>query len=147
MQLILVVEDEYGAAEVLQLMLEAHGFRVASAPNGKAALELLEGEKPAVIVSDFMMPHMNGGELGAAIRDNPSLRDIPFIFTSGTSEDVVRASFKDYDLFLAKPLFVDPLVEAIRRLADHGRPTPAREQDISASMRHLLKGIEMPPGN
>lgn len=146
MQLILVVEDEYGAAEVMELMLEAHGYRVASAPNGKAALELLAGEKPAVIVSDFMMPHMNGAELGTAIRSDAALNDIPFIFTSGTSEEVVRAAFSDYDGFLSKPVEIDSLLAAVHQLIG-GRKPRISARDVNESMRQLLKGIEIPPGD
>ncbi|MCR5885067.1 response regulator [Rhizobacter sp. J219] len=62
MKLVLLAEDEYGNAEILRLLLEAEGFRVSSASNGKLALELLAGEKPALILTDFMMPHATGGE-------------------------------------------------------------------------------------
>lgn len=144
MQLILVVEDEYGSAEVLQLLLEAHGYRVASAPNGKGALELLANEKPAVILSDYMMPHMNGAELGAAIRANAALCDVPFIFMSGTNEEVVHASFKDYDRFLSKPVEIGVLLAAVAEL-ENGRRPAIDEREVSHSMRQLLKGIEMPP--
>jgi len=147
MQLILIVEDEYGAAEILQLILEAHGYRVASASNGKAALEQLAGERPAVIVSDFMMPHMNGAELGTAIRQSPALGEVPFLFISGTNEDVVRKSFGDYDGFLAKPYDVDALLSIVAELAAGGRKQRVRSREVDESMRHLLKGIELPPGD
>jgi len=146
MQLILVVEDEYGAAEVMELMLQAHGYRVASASNGKAALELLAAEKPALIVSDFMMPHMNGAELGAAVRANAAWCDIPFICLSGTSEEVVRAAFSDYDCFLPKPADMDSLLAAIGDLIG-GRKPRISASDVDKSMRQLLKGIEIPPAD
>ena len=147
MQLILVVEDEYGAAEILQMILEAHGYRVASASNGKAALEQLNGERPAVIVSDFMMPHMTGAELGAAVRQNPNLADIPFLFISGTNEEVVQRSFADYDGFLPKPFELDALLAILAELAGGGRKQRIRSRDVDESMRQLLKGIELPPAD
>ena len=147
MQLILVVEDEYGAAEILQMILEAHGYRVASASNGKAALEQLNGERPAVIVSDFMMPHMTGAELGAAVRQNPNLADIPFLFISGTNEEVVQRSFADYDGFLPKPFELDALLANLAELAGGGRKQRIRSRDVDESMRQLLKGIELPPAD
>lgn len=146
MQLILIVEDEYGAAEILQLILEAHGYRVTSASNGKVALEKLSGERPAVIVSDFMMPYMNGAELGLAIRQNPAWAEIPFLFISGTNEEVVQRSFGDYDGFLAKPYDVDALLSVVGELASGGRKQRVRSRDVDESMRQLLKGIELPPG-
>lgn len=145
MQLILIVEDEYGSAEILQLILEAHGYRVTSAPNGRAALEKLNGERPAVIVSDFMMPHMNGAELGAAIRQDANWADIPFLFISGTNEEVVQRSFGDYDGFLPKPYDLDTLLPLLADLAAGGRKQRVRSRGVDESMRQLLKGIELPP--
>lgn len=144
MQLILIVEDEYGAAEILELILQAHGYRVTSASNGRAALETLGGERPAVIVSDYMMPHMTGGELGVAIRQNPQWADIPFLFVSGTNEEVVQKSFGDYDGFLPKPYDADALLSLVADLAAGGRKQRVRSSEVDESMRQLLKGIEMP---
>lgn len=148
MKLVLIVEDEYGNAEILQLLLEAEGYRVAVATNGKQALEILRnGEKPSLVLSDFMMPVMNGGELGVAIRQDPALSQIPFIFMSGTSEDVVRRAFDDYDALLAKPYELDTLVAIVKRFATDGRLPPPPGDRVEESMRQLLKGIRVPPGD
>ena len=147
MKLVLVVEDEYGAAEVLQLLLEASGYRVAMASNGRTALDLLAGEKPAVVLSDFMMPHMTGGELGVEVRASAALRDIPFIVMSGTSEDVVQRSFTDYDAFVRKPYAADELLALLHKLVNGGRPRkepPGRDPEVDESLRQLLKGIQLP---
>ncbi|MEZ2299276.1 response regulator [Variovorax sp. RCC_210] len=146
MKLVLIVEDEYGNAEVLQLLLEAAGFRVASASNGKVALELLKGEAPALILSDFMMPVMNGAELGDAVRRNPALAHIPFVFMSATDEAVVRSAFRGYDAFLAKPFEVDAMIALVERLISSGRPAPPSSEEVGESMRQLLKGIHVRPG-
>jgi CheY-like chemotaxis protein len=147
MQLILIVEDEYGAAETLKMILEAHGYRVTSAANGKAALEALNGERPAVIVSDYMMPHMTGAEFGTAVRQNPNLAEVPFLFISGTNEEVVQKSFADYDGFLAKPYDLRTLLAILADLTAGGRKQRVRSREVDESMRHLLKGIELPPGD
>jgi len=146
MQLVLLVEDEYGNAEVLRLLLEAEGYRVAVAGNGREALALLAGEKPAVILSDFMMPHMTGGELGLAVRATPALKDIPFVILSGTQEAVVRAAFEDYDAFVVKPFAAEDLLKVLAHLIASGRPKPLPPaEDIDYSLRQLLRGIEIPP--
>ena len=142
--LVLIVEDEYGSAEVLQLLLEAEGYRVASAPNGRAALDLLANESPALILSDFMMPIMNGGELGDAVRRNPALSRVPFVITSATDEEIVRRTFRDYDAFMTKPFAVEPLLALVERLVTHGRPSPPNHEAIGESMRHLMRGIDIP---
>ena len=148
MKLVLIVEDEYGNAEVMQLLLEAEGYRVAAASNGLQALDMLrDGEKPALILSDFMMPIMDGGELGAAIRQDPALAHIPFIFMSATSEDVVRRIFQDYDAFMVKPVEIDPLLALVARLIADGRQPQADNDRAEESMRQVLKGMRMPPVN
>ena len=145
MKMILVVEDEYGNAEILQLLLEAEGYRVATASNGKQALELLEnGERPALILSDFMMPVMNGGELGQIVSADESLRQITFIFMSGTLKEVVRRAFDGYDEFIVKPFELDSLLPVIKRLIESGRTKPAPHEGVEESLRHLLKGIQIP---
>ncbi len=125
MKLVLLAEDEYGNAEILSLLLEAEGFRVSLASNGKAALELLAGEKPAVILTDFMMPHVTGGELGQAVRANPVLEDVPIIVMSGTNEGVIREAFADYDAFVEKPYAADSLLKLVHHFAAHGRAVQA----------------------
>ncbi|WP_431513185.1 response regulator [Variovorax sp. DAIF25] len=144
MKLILVVEDEYGNAQILRLLLETEGYRVASASNGKAALELLSGEAPALIISDFMMPIMNGGEFGEAVRRDPVLCRIPFIMMSATDEDVVRKIFRGYDAFLVKPFEIDPLLSLVQRLVTNGRPPQPSSEEISESMRQLMRGLKLP---
>lgn len=146
MKLVLVVEDEFGNREVLQLLLEAEGYRVRAVSNGKAALEQLAVEVPAVVLSDFMMPTMNGAELCNALRRDPALSHLPFIFMSATSEDVVRQACRDYDAFLAKPFDVDSMLSVVQRMAEGGRPHQPTTQEVGDSMRQLLKGIELPPG-
>jgi two-component system phosphate regulon response regulator PhoB len=141
MKLVLLAEDEYGNAEILRMLLEAEGFRVSSAYNGRAALELLAGEKPAVILTDFMMPHATGGELGQAVRANPLLEDIPIIVMSGTSETVVRESFADYA--------ADSLLALVAHLAVRGRaPQPggaadAAPSELDPSLQRFLRGLKL----
>ena len=147
MKMILIVEDEYGNAEILQLLLEAEGYRVALASNGQQALDILRtSENPALILSDFMMPVMNGGEFGQALSQDPALSQIPFIFMSATSQDVVRRVFSGYDAFLVKPIEFDSLLRVVKRLIAEGKTArhAAANGRVEESMRHLLKGIHIP---
>ena len=90
---------------------------------------------------------MNGAELGDAVRKNPSFAHVPFVILSATSEDVVRRSFRDYDGFMAKPFDLDAMLALIDRMVESGRTPQPNSEDVSESMRHLLKGIDMPPGS
>lgn len=145
MHLLLVVEDEHGNAEILKLVLEAEGYRVATASNGKQALEMLkDGERPSLIISDYMMPLMNGGEFGLLVRQEEALRQIPFVFMSATSEDLVKRAFADYDEFLAKPIELTSLLQVVKHLLATGRTSRPSDKQVEDSMRHLLKGIRVP---
>lgn len=122
MKLVLVVEDEPGHAEALRMILEAAGYRVCVASDGRAGLDLLAGEKPAVILADFAMPYVSGADLGLAVRANPRLADIPFVILSGFSQSTVQATFDDYDSFIAKPLYPETVVRLVTYLTRYGRP-------------------------
>ena len=145
MKLVLMVEDEYGNAEVLQMLLEAEGYRVAAAANGRDALDLLSGEKPAAIVTDFMMPHMTGAELGVAVRADPALADIPIVIMSASAESLVQDVFKDYDAFVQKPFVAAGLLQLLAHLVEKGRVAGKRDPEIERSMRQLLRGVKLPP--
>lgn len=67
-RLVLIVEDEEPIAEALSYIVEDHGYEVLIAQHGKQALELLREHHPALIITDLMMPQMNGAELIAAMR-------------------------------------------------------------------------------
>ncbi|WP_256345401.1 PleD family two-component system response regulator, partial [Pseudomonas sp. F1002] len=68
MTTILVVDDEYLIADILGYALEDEGYMVVKASNGQKALEVLERERPALIITDFMMPVMDGQEFAEAVR-------------------------------------------------------------------------------
>lgn len=116
MRTILVVEDEFGAAEVLMTALEDEGYRVVLAANGRQALERLEESEPDLIVADYMMPIMDGAAMGAAVRAHPDHRDIPIIMTSAVGEAAVRQRFADFQAYLRKPFRIDELLQTVRRL-------------------------------
>lgn len=113
---ILVVEDEFGAADVLMAALEDEGYRVVVAANGRQGLERLGEGRPDLIIADYMMPIMDGAAMGQAVRANPAWRDIPMIYTSAISEHQVRQRFGDFQAFLRKPFRVDDLLGTVRML-------------------------------
>ena len=116
------------------------------ASNGKQALEILRsGENPALILSDFMMPIMNGGEFGTAVKQDAALARIPFVFMSGTSEEIVRRAFKDYDAFLVKPIELDSLLAVVQRLIGNGPRAASSAERVEASTRQVLEGMRVPP--
>ena len=115
---ILVVDDEYTSADVLALVLRDEGFRVTVAANGRQALERLAEAAPDLILTDLMMPVMNGAEMARAIRAMPRYAKVPILMTSAVPESALGAHAAVYDRFLRKPFDLDALLGAVRALLD-----------------------------
>lgn len=116
MRTILVVEDEFGAADVLMAALEDEGYRVVLAANGRQGLERLEEAQPDLIIADYMMPIMDGAAMGQAVRRNPAYRNIPIIITSAVGEAPIRQHFSGFEAYLRKPFRIDDLLVSVKRL-------------------------------
>jgi len=113
---VLVVEDEFGVADVVVTALEDEGYRVLVAANGRQGMERLADTKPDLIIADFMMPIMDGAAMGKAVRSNPDFADIPIIMTSAVSESAVKERFAEFQAFLRKPFRICELLETVERL-------------------------------
>lgn len=121
MRTVLVVDDEFGTVEVLVAALEDAGYRVLTAANGHRALERLEENKPDLVISDFMMPLMDGAALVTVMRTNPSFRDIPVIMMSAAPEAALRKHLDGYEAFLRKPFRIPALLEIVRTVFERAR--------------------------
>lgn len=135
MRTVLVVDDEFGTAEVLVAALEDAGYRVLTAANGRRALERLEQHKPDLVISDFMMPLMDGAAMVTAMRASSSLRDIPVIMMSAAPESALRRQLEGgYTIFLRKPFRMPALLQAVRSIFDGAggaaSPTPPRSSSL-----------------
>jgi diguanylate cyclase (GGDEF)-like protein/PAS domain S-box-containing protein len=102
---ILIVEDSLTQAQRLQHILEQQGYAVSVAANGRLALEMVPQFRPALIVSDVIMPEMDGYELSRRIKADADLRDIPVILVTTMSDpqDVIRGLECGADNFVLKP--------------------------------------------
>jgi CheY-like chemotaxis protein len=119
-KIILVVDDEENTRRLLEVALSNSGYQVNTAKNGNEALEYLSGHVPDAIVCDIVMPDMDGYSLIRKVKDNPGLREVPFIFSSG------KGGMKDYfeledevyrpDAFLIKPYKMKLLVEKVNEV-------------------------------
>jgi CheY-like chemotaxis protein len=98
MALILVADDEFLLATMLADILEDEGHEVVTASHGMDALVRIRARKPALVVTDFMMPIMTGLELAQAIHADENLADLPVILVSGAQGSIAR---QHEDLFLA----------------------------------------------
>ena len=114
--IILIVDDESDITTTYAMLFGYHGFRVNTACDGESALQMIDSVTPDVILSDYMMPLMNGAELCRALKQDPRWKNIPFILSSAAfhlKEDLDTP----YDLLMQKPVvFSELLAEVIRLL-------------------------------
>ena len=113
---LLVVEDYDPMREAIQSILEKAGYHVRTASNGKAGLEALGECQPDLIVSNIMMPVMDGREFLKAVREQPGGTKIPFIFLTALTKqrDVLAAKLLGADDYLTKPIDPEELVVAVK---------------------------------
>lgn len=112
---ILIAEDSPTQAEQLKNILEKNNYNVIVAKDGKAALHLANEFKPSLVISDIIMPEMNGYELCKLLKADKNFRDIPVILLTSlsNSEDVIEGISCGADNFLTKPYCEDYLLSLI----------------------------------
>ena len=122
-ELVLIVEDEFAIAELLEMALIDGGFRVVMAANGRQGLLCLaQGPLPNLVISDFMMPVLDGAGLLHAMRATEAHRDIPCIIMSSVPEASVRAHIEGYAGFIRKPFRLGDLVQLVVSVLSVSQP-------------------------
>ena len=113
---ILVAEDSATQARHLRHILETRGYRVTVAANGHLALQAAKRHRPALIISDVMMPEMNGYELCAQIKEDAALSSVPVILVTTLSDpqDVIRGLECRADNFVLKPYDPEQLIRRVQ---------------------------------
>ncbi|HEU5001357.1 MAG TPA: hybrid sensor histidine kinase/response regulator [Actinomycetota bacterium] len=114
---ILVVDDEPDIRWLLRVALEAAGYRVVEAPDGQAALEAIRVRRPRLVVSDLMMPVMDGNELIHRIRAMPGCAALPIVALSANPHLARNAN-----LAMAKPCLIGDLTRAVGTLLNGVHP-------------------------
>ena len=115
---ILIVEDSAIQAEKLRRTLVAEGFSVLIAKDGAEGLSKVKESKPDIVITDIMMPSMNGFELCRQIKDDKSLRTTPVILLTSLSDpaDVISGLECGADNFIIKPYIESHLITRIRHI-------------------------------
>lgn len=122
---VLVVEDTPDVARVIRLALH-HEYRILVASDGEQGLELARRQRPSIIITDWMMPRMDGLELTRRLRDDPTTRHIPVVMLTARSDldDKVRGLETGVSAFVGKPFAASEIVSTVRSLQ--------RSQDATA---------------
>lgn len=115
---VLIVEDSPTQAERLRRLIQSTGYRARVAANGKLALAEIRERAPHLVLSDIVMPEMNGYDLCRAIKADPELRAIPVILVTSLTDpkDIIRGIECGADNFIRKPYAEDYLLNRIGQM-------------------------------
>ncbi len=118
---ILVVEDSPTQAEHLRLLLQGEGYRVEMARNGREGLDRVRRIRPDLIISDVVMPEMDGSAFCEAVKSDEATRRIPFVLITqkNTALDILMGLERGADNFIPKPFEDHYLLERIERIFEH----------------------------
>lgn len=129
MERILIVEDSATQRAMLQHTLESHGYAVTAATNGREAWDRLAALAPTLVITDILMPEMDGYALCRAIKHDPRKAMLPVVLLTSLadSKDVIAALECGADGFIGKPFAEDYLVSRIRGIIAN-RDLPDRDK-------------------
>jgi len=142
MKKILVVEDEASIRLNVTLMLKGEGYEVDAAADGRAGIEHAKSFAPDLIVSDVMMPELDGFGMLEALRADPRFADTPFIFLTALNDrtSMRRGMNLGADDFLNKPFTRDELIEAVNsRLKKYENATRSLAERLVAGNDELRR--------
>ncbi|KAF1041990.1 MAG: putative transcriptional regulatory protein pdtaR [Herbaspirillum frisingense] len=110
---VLVVEDDRNAREVYSLVLQLEGYTVVGADHGQHALDLMEKHRVDAIVTDLLMPVMDGLDLATTVKSDSRYAALPIVLLSGRD---LKEEFRDIEVFsalLKKPCSAEDLASAV----------------------------------
>ena len=154
-QPLLVVEDVPNILQLLEVTLKFKGYDVITARNGEEALERISEQRPALIITDILMPKMDGYAFIHKLRSDPDMTSIPVIFLSATyvtPEDKSFALSLGATRFIEKPIDTEEFLLTIAELLTQEKPStprPMADNDFYAGYRLRLenklrhKGIQI----
>jgi signal transduction histidine kinase len=139
---ILVVDDDPSLREIVTLVLEAEGYRVVQADSGRMGLSLLQSVHPDLILSDVIMPGLDGYEFCERVRSNREWAQIPFIFLTarGRRTDVRRGMTMGADDYLAKPFEPEDLLSAVLARLAREAERQAKMDKMTVDLRETIIG-------
>lgn len=107
---VLVLDNERGFLDVVTMILESHGYEVQQANHAHQALGLMDRRKPDLILTDVMMPEVDGFHFLRQVRQRPSWSDIPVVMVSAYDEPEIKESATAAGAeFMAKPFSANQL--------------------------------------
>lgn len=116
---LVTVDDESLVTDFLAFLLEGEGYAVHSASNGKEAREVIARIRPALVITDLMMPVQSGLELARDLRESVEFKDLPIILCSAVPDAIPQADRHLFSAMLQKPYPPVDLLQLVARYAKH----------------------------
>lgn len=154
---VLVIEDSQVNLDLMRYLLEAHGYRVSAAGDGRAGIEAARKESPDLILCDIQMPHMDGYDVARFLKQDAVLGAIPLIAVTalamvGDREKILAAGFDGY---CAKPIDPEVFLEQLepflgvasrqspRQGEERAAPSPASQDPLVLVVDNLQMNLEL----
>lgn len=141
---ILVVDDMPNMRKTIKGMLASIGYKnVTEADDGDTALAQIKANPVDIVIADWIMPRMSGIELLAEIRENPRMRDLPFILITGDADDaqITRAAEEDVDGYIIKPFVAKVFEKKLKAVLDKKANPSIVETHIRMGMVYTDNGM------
>ncbi|MGL6341017.1 MAG: response regulator transcription factor [Waterburya sp.] len=142
-QQLLLVDDEPGIRQSVQAYLEdTEGWTVTAASNAEEAWQTIEVQVPDLIISDVMMPQVNGYEFLHRLREDPRYRSIPVVFLTarGMTSDRIQGYEAGCDAYLPKPFDPEELEAIVRNLLSKNKPADSNNES-STNLEKIAKEL------
>jgi DNA-binding response OmpR family regulator len=142
---ILIVEDVPNILEFLEVTLKFKGYNVVTATNGEDALEMVAREKPALVITDILMPKMDGYAFVFRLRADPLTAKLPIIFLSATyvtTEDKQFAFSLGAMRFVEKPIDTEELLLTVAEVLTQRRRAMTKPLNEKAFYQEYRKRLE-----
>ncbi|MBC7515206.1 MAG: response regulator transcription factor [Alkalinema sp. FL-bin-369] len=145
---LLLVDDEPGLREAVQAYLEESGFTVQTANNGNEGWEMVQRFTPDLVISDVMMPQVDGYQLLKKLREDARFQALPVIFLTarGMTSDRISGYDAGCDAYLPKPFDPDELVSIIKSILTRQKAAQAGSGDLEnpdiAELARQIKEIK-----
>lgn len=143
-QQLLLVDDEPGIRESVQAYLEDNEeWKVTTACNAAEAWQAIESQIPGLIISDIMMPDVNGYEFLAKIREDPRYRSIPVVFLTarGMTSDRIQGYEAGCDAYLSKPFDPEELEAIVKNLLSKNQANSSSGDNSSVELEKIAKEL------
>jgi DNA-binding NarL/FixJ family response regulator len=138
---LLLVDDEPGLREAVQDYLQEHGFTVQAASNAGDAWQMLQTRTPDLVISDVMMPKVDGYQFLEQLREDPRFKSLPVVFLTarGMTTDRIQGYQAGCDAYLSKPFDPDELVAIVENLLE--RRTATSGDNSSTELEAIARQI------